>query len=346
MHLLLSELSENHHEALLALLAYAAALPAQKVTVLAPPTLASLYTALAEVNHFIPFEGWDASLKAHLSQSGVTHVIHVTAYGREPLRLAQHLKGLPQVGLIHNTEKLHRFSWLQWRLCRHLRHLFVLRPGLLRGVSSSYPIAYLPIHFLPPSFRRLIPQAPLPEGPHYIAIPGRIEYKRRDYDTLLEALRHLRAPERFRFLLLGPREAPHSDYPDLAVRLQKAGYLALFISFSGVIDFPRYHALIQQCKAVLPLVHLDPAKAKAYLRHQIMGAFPLAHLHRKPLLLPKTFSKEPDLQDSSFFYDSPHTLAQRLEALTADALPTSALYQRFTWSIEPYVALFRQALQS
>ncbi len=345
MHLLLAELSNNHHEALLALLAYTAALPAQQVTVLAPPSTASLYTALAEVHHFIPFSGWEPLLRDQLHQSPFTHVFHVTAYGREPLKLAQHLEPLPQVGLIHNTQKLQRFSWLQWRLRRYLKHFFVLRPGLLGGISKTYPLSYLPIHFCPPSFYRLIPPSPLPHGSIYIAIPGRIEYKRRDYFSLIEALRHLKGRDRFRFLLLGPSEAPHSDYPDLATRLEQVGYADLFIRFAEVIDFPRYHAYIQQSRAVLPLVHLEPAKAKPYLRYQIMGAFPLAHLYKKPLLLPQAFADEPDLEDSSFFYDSPQALAQRLEALAAGDLPLSSLYQRFTWDLAPYVETLRQALQ-
>ncbi len=349
MRILISELSENHHETLLALIAYAAALSPEAICVVAPPSWGNLYQSLSEVQLLLPYEGSErlGALVQSIQAFRPAVLIHTTAYGREPLALAKALSHIPQVGVVHNIRKLRRFSYLQWRLIRRLRAFFVLRPRLHERIPSLYrsSAAYLMSHVYPTSLERQVPEQILPKGPVYVAIPGRIEYKRRDYEGLLEALRFLRAPERFRFLLLGPAAAEYSDYMVFEKGLRRGGWQELFISFTEVIPFPAFHGYLRASAAVLPLIHpWRNHTQRTYLRDQISGAFSAAQAHQKPLLLHRDFVNEPDLADCGFFYGSSAELAHLLDYLACGKLPLDGLYRGSWWSMEASLAQFRWGL--
>ena len=351
MRLLISEPTENHHETALALIAYAAALRPEAIGVLGPPLWASLYQDLSEVTVFIPYKG-----RAHLDEVikkikafCPTHILHATAYGREPLALARAFSGIAQAGVIHNLAKLKRFSWLQWRMLGHLRFFWVLRPGLYERLPERYRTRadYLWVGTYPPSLEARIPPI-IPEVDRvWIAIPGRIEYKRRDYRMLLEVLERLRQRERFQFVLLGASEGAHSDHADFSRLVREKHREENFISFSGVVPFPLYHAYLRLSLAVLPLIHPHRyAEHKVYLDEQISGSFPMAQAHRKPLFLHRSFAGERDLADCSFFYDDADGLAYLLESLAEDRLEMQHLYSGGWYSFEDGLRRFRRGVEA
>ncbi len=351
MRILISEPTENHHETALALVAYAAALGADAIGVLGPPQWASLYRSLSEVTVFLPYEGkahFEAA-KKKVKEFRPTHIIHATAYGREPLALARAFPSVGQAGVIHNLAKLRRFSWLQWRMLGHLRFFWVLRPGLYHRVPKRYRFRSdsLWVGVYPASLEAQIPSI-APEGDRvWVAIPGRVEYKRRDYRMLLDVLEWLRGRERFQFILLGPSGGPYSDYADFFRRVREKGWAAHFLSFSEVVPFPLYHAYLRVARAILALIHPHQySQHKVYIDEQISGAFPMAQAHRKPLFLHRSFSGERDLADCSFFYEDAKELVQLLNLLAEGALEMSHLYQGEWFSFEEGLRCFRRGLEA
>ncbi len=351
MRLLISEPTENHHETALALVAYAAALRPEAIAVLGPPLWASLYQSLPEVSFFIPYEGKAQFEKVtqNIKAFRPTHILHATAYGREPLALAKAFSGIAQAGVIHNLAKLKRFSWLQWRMLGYLRFFWVLRPGLYERLPERYRARsdYLWVGAYPPSLEAQIPPLTPDANRVWIAIPGRIEYKRRDYRMILEVLERLRAREGFQFVLLGASQAAYSDYADFFRLVREKRWEANFISFSEMLPFPLYHAYLRVSRAVLPLIHPHRyAEHRVYIDEQISGSFPLAQAHRKPLFLHRSFSSERDLADCSFFYDDADGLAHLLDSLAEDSLEMHHLYCGGWYSFEDGIRRFRRGLES
>jgi len=351
MRLLISEPTDNHHETALALVAYAAALGPEAIGVLGPTLWASLYQSLSEVTTFIPYEGrtrFDEVIKK-IKAFRPTHILHATAYGREPLALAKAFSGTGQAGVIHNLAKLKRFSWLQWRMLGYLGFFWVLRPGLYERLPERYRDRsdYLYVGAYPPSIEAQIPPIAPEADRVWIGIPGRVEYKRRDYRMLLEVLDQLRQRERFQFILLGASEGAYSDHADFSRLVRQKHWEANFISFSKVVPFPLYHAYLRMSRAILPLIHPHRyAEHRVYIDEQISGSFPMAQAHRKPLLLHQSFAGERDLADCSFFYDNVEDLVHLLDLLAADRLEIHHLYRGEWHSFEDGLNRFRRGLEA
>jgi hypothetical protein len=344
--LLFIEPSPNHHETLLALIGYAAALPEPKeISVAAPPAFQKLYESLAEVQAFQAINGSKTlpDLLAYIRQQNFTHLIHNTAYGPFALRVAWQVRQAVQVGIVHDTEKLHRCSAAGWGVALRLDHFWVLRQRLWERLPLWWRKKSRPFRLatLPPSLLRQIPSIPKPSEERWFAIPGRIEFKRRSYLDLVEALSSTPPPKGWRFLLLGPAEAPYSDWPFLRRKLEETGLLPYFVSFPEGLDFATYHGYLRACEAVLPLIHPTTPYWKNYRSYQIAGAFSLAFTHKKPLLLHKTFADEPDLRDASWFYESPRDLLHILQQ-DKEALPS--LYQNSYWDKEIGIEVLRCSL--
>ena len=350
MRVLISELSANHHDTALALIAYAAALKPEAIAVAAPPLWEGLYRSLSEVDRFLPYEGREnfRRFMDRVRSFRPTHLVHVTAYGKEPLALASACSDTAQVGVVHNLAKLRRFSWIQWRMMQYIRFFWVLRPGLYRRLPEKYRMRsdYLWTGVYPASLEAQIPAVQGEKGKVYICIPGRVEYKRRDYRMLLEVLERLEGRERFQFILLGPAVGTHSDYADFFSRIQGRGWEEVFVSFSEIVPFPLYHAYVRMSQAVLALIHPNRYREhRVYFDSQISGAFPMAQAHQKPLFLHRSFAGEAELEDCSYFYDTSDDLVRLLESLAAGSLDAGHLYRGNWFSFEEGLRRFRRGLE-
>ncbi|MCS7152553.1 MAG: hypothetical protein N2253_08115 [Bacteroidia bacterium] len=329
MRFLLIETSDNHHETLLSLIAYAKLQPfPTKVYVAAPPAYESLYASLGEVDGFFSLAQDGQALNEWIKAMGIEVIFHNTAYGHAVWKLMRRLPPLPQVGIIHDTEKLHRPSWLGWQIAWKLKKFFVLREKLQKDLPSFWRKKAHTLHLaeLPLSLWQKLPPISKPAGEKWFAIPGRIELKRRAYlDLIHELVKGDIAPE-WKFLLLGPAEAAYSDWPRIQNELRRYGLLSAFKVFPQGLSFPAYHAYLRVCEGILPLIHPGIPYFSKYLRYQITGAFSLAFIHRKPLFLHEAFALEEDLQDAAFFYSSPSQLIELLRAY-----PECPLYQKQFW---------------
>jgi len=206
---------------------------------------------------------------------------------------------------------------------------------------------YLWTGVYPASLEAQIPAVQGAEGKVYICIPGRVEYKRRDYRMLLEVLDRLEGREQLRFTLLGPAAGRHSDYADFFSRIQERGWEEIFISFSDIVPFPLYHAYLRMSQAVLALIHPNRYREhRDYLDSQISGAFPMAQAHRKPLFLHRSFAGEAELEDCSYFYDTSDDLVRLLKSLAAGSLDAGHLYRGSWFSFEEGLRRFRRGLEA
>ncbi len=332
MRILCIEPSENHHETLLAWIAGAARInPRPQLYVVTQPAFQTLYAQLEEVEGWFPLPSEACDVRQLAKRISATHVFHNTAYGRYTHQLISCLRSLPHVGIVHNTAKLRRLSWMGWRIARRLEHFWVLRHGLWAALPRWWRRKSTPLLLtqLPPSLEAQIPPLSVPDGQRWFAIPGRVECKRRAYSELIEVLQRNPPPSGWRFLLLGPANARYSDWPSLHALLEESELGHHFVTFPEGLDFPSYHAYLRASEAILPLIHPTTPYWQAYLRSQITGAFSLAFTHRKPMLLHKAFATEADLADASLFYE---TTDELLSLLREGPISRAALYQSERWN--------------
>ncbi|HEA20663.1 hypothetical protein LCGC14_1632690 [marine sediment metagenome] len=200
------------------------------------------------------------------------------------------------IGVLHNTQKL-QSSQTQRIISKKVKHYFVLNDALLptREISNTIKVqSFYPIFF--PKYEKV---PVYKQNQIWIGIPGRIDYKRRDYDFLINALEQASVLERVNFLILGKVDRTTPDGNRLIESIEKSGKLKNFKLFHSFIDNPDFHGYLSACDYIMPLLRPN----QEYLGSKISGAFNLAFAHKKPMLCNSFFEAIPDLRENSLFYD-------------------------------------------
>src|SRR5690606_6018145 len=108
-------------------------------------------------------------------------------------------------GVLHGINKL-KGSFTQKKINRKIKNYFLLNDYVLDNLKkTSYPSdlrfeTYYPIDF--PDFPNP-PDINKNDREFWIGIPGQVEYKRRDYEGLVNAVSKITCKKSIRFLLLG-----------------------------------------------------------------------------------------------------------------------------------------------
>lgn len=273
-------------------------------------------------------------IRQQIIQNGIREVILNTAQSGLAANFCTlpFPKSLRMAGTLHDLGKL-QGSGTQRRIHRRIRHYFVLNDYLLKhpAVSQNPRLhfqSYYPIYFPPSSMS-------IPKPPHetWIAVPGKLEYRRRDYGLLIETLAGMphEKTKNLRFFLLGQGDHPYGDRRDFLYQAERRGLQSLFITWGDRVSEAELHASIQACDWVMPLTSGKSSTGADYLHRQISGAFNLAFGFQKPLIMHQDFAIHEDFQGRSRFYEAP-ALGSVLESLGAkDPLVP---YQEEKWSLE------------
>ena len=226
-------------------------------------------------------------------------------------------RGRRLVGVVHNILKL-RDSTGQKIISRRIRRYLVLNDYLLDNRDDDLAVAldwFYPIFF--PPYEAVDPGKD--PGELWACVPGRIDFKRRDYQGLLITLAGGGVPPGLRILFLGGFEnaATRARMADLVTA---TGNPERFTFLEGFTDHGTFQSYLTASDLVLPLLHPGTERFHEYSGVQISGAFNLAFAHRVPLLMERSFERYAAFARNSFFYDLddlPGTLAR----LAADPAP-------------------------
>lgn len=223
------------------------------------------------------------------------------------------------VGLLHQTSNANK-SFVPSKI----KKFFVLNDCLLESlktytdkpISSFYPI------FFPESTVKLIPKK---EGDVWIAIPGKVEKQRRDYEFLLHELTKQGLDSRIKLIFLGRAQSKNGYGQSIkdGIKAQLQDGQSLFWDNyveSGVID-----AYLSQTDYILPLVHFDN-----YL-DKITGTYNLAFAYKIPMLMEEAFSAYDDFDKNAIFYKG-DGLVSLMNSLVN--LPKKDVYLDVKWSFE------------
>ena len=237
-------------------------------------------------------------------------------------------------GVLHNIKKL-KSSFTQSLISIKIKKYFVLNDNLGEKVSGNKKIrlqSFYPIYF--PNFPYILNK---PKKEIWLVIPGSIDYHRRDYDSIIKALKKSGKVKNLKIILLGRINESSEEHKKLWENISNNNLQHYFITFQSFIPNDVFHAYIKQADFIVPLLKLD----SDYLTYKISGSFNLAFAYKKPLLSHKFFSTIPDIAANSIFYDS-ETLGHLLGSIKNMEIDLNDFYSEKKWDFdyqkEKYIA--------
>lgn len=276
-------------------------------------------------------------IRSYIIKNSIDTVIFNTAGGPlvRMLTMMPYPARVRFAGTLHSLHKL-KGSVTQKLISRRIKKYFLLDRHLKdkakeysrRGLSfeSYYAMFYMPFPDQPAIHK--------PMGETWIAIPGVVEYVRKDYKSLAEALAKLPEPLPLKFLLLGSSFHKSGDGADFTSLIERLNVKNYFKFWEGFVSNEEFHAYGKVSDAVMPLIHPKDGERNVYIDYQISGAWNLAFAYKKPLLLAAPFKQVKDLNRYGVFYDV-DKLAELLKSLPELlARLDTGLYEDEPWQFE------------
>jgi len=239
-------------------------------------------------------------IRRTLKSKNIRNVIINTASNEIIAKLVNILPvSISVVGIIHSLKKLNN-SFSQTLINHRIKKYFVLNDYLLNYIPQLEDTrfeSFYPIYF--PEYNYTIPKA---ENDFWVAIPGQIEFKRRDYLGLVHSLQKANLDKQIKILFLGNSCSQHSDAPKIKEMIKNDALNNNLVFFRQYIDPMILFAYIKQSDLILPLLNPGVAYYPDYINNQISGTFNLSFAFNIPMLLHSDFSGIDDFDISSIYY--------------------------------------------
>ena len=261
-------------------------------------------------------------LRALLDAIGADTAVFNTAQGA----VVRDFTLLPQggrrlAGVLHNIHKL-RDSRGQRLISRRIKRYLVLNDYLLENRDDRLDLT---LGWFYPIFFPQVEGVPVDKQPgeFWAAVPGKIDFQRRDYRGLLQGMVDTELPANLKFLMLGPYENDdvRREVQELAATTGQPGR---FRFFDGFVENATLQSYLKASDLVLTLLHPGTERFGEYSRIQITGSFNLAYGHKVPLLMENFFARYRAFVGNSIFYGK-DDLVPTLARLAADPGPIAPL---------------------
>lgn len=253
-------------------------------------------------------------LKKLFGKNKVKTVVFNTASSRLEVILLSHLlkRKVKLFGILHNLKKVnHSFS--QKLINKAIKKFFVLNDFLLDSVkledSSLQLKAFYPIFF--PAYKSTAPAKPKEEI--WISIPGKLDFGRRDYFLVAEALQRTQTKSNLKILLLGSTNSNDPKSQEFLDHVKTHDLQDNFIMFDAFLDNDTFHDYIKKSDYIL--IPLDSV-GDNYAKHKIMGCYNQAFGYKKSLISPNGLEHIPDIESHSIFYSGVNGLAEVFEQIS------------------------------
>ncbi len=256
-----------------------------------------------EAVDYVPFAagGWrtwrDAlHLRRLLAQQKVDLVVFNTAEGRRVRNFCL-LPGRmpPRLGVLHNGHKLGA-SFTQRCIERRVRDYLVLSEFIAKQAPRRRGVRVTPFY---PIYFPAVPHVPR-RAAFSVVVPGRIDFRRRDYELLLTVAAAGDLPSDLHFVLLG--DGSSRDGAVLRERLQRLGVAQRFTVFDHFVDQSILLGETAAADLVLPLLTPRMQEHPQYLTGKISGAYNLAYGLAVPMLLHESFGDITELARGGVFF--------------------------------------------
>ncbi len=198
-------------------------------------------------------------------------------------------------GTIHNLRKLTQ-STGQKIISLKVKKYFVIAAYLkerfpaVKGLSCE---SFNPV-FIPDHERMEIEK---PENEIWIAIPGSLDFKRRDYAALFQEKPY---DPRIRFVLIGNSRG--CDGPVVRKMIEEAGLERNFILFDQYVENGPFYSYASACDYIMPLIHEGTEGFENYLRYKTTGTLLTALGLQIPMLCDAAFGQLEDFKGHALYY--------------------------------------------
>ncbi|MEI8280552.1 MAG: hypothetical protein WCG87_12390 [Bacteroidota bacterium] len=310
----------------------------------------------ADENIFFDFENtseWQRlkliwQIRKYIVSHDIDTIIFNSTHGRtiRNLTLLPYPSGTRMAGTLHGINKL-KGSLTQKIISKQIGNYYLLNDYLVENLKL---VPHKGLHFqsfYPIFFPKFGSEPQVSKNAHeiWIGIPGHIEYKRRDYETLVRSFAAMPQKPNYKFLLLGNGDHTHGNGTELRSLIEELGVSEHFIFWHGYMANDEFHARLKLCDAIMPLIHPINEDLKKYLNDQISGSYNLAFAYKKPLLMHRYFEKYADFQENALFYDMDNmgTVLAQFPILTEQQ--KGHFYQNPKWSLEYQAEKYLSLLQ-
>ena len=231
------------------------------------------------------------SLRSFILQSNTEKVVLNTAQGNRALKfLSQWFpRRIHFFGILHNTSKL-KTSFGQKIINRNVKSYFVLSKYVYLSAQQYKNISFQ--YFNPaffPTFESQKSEAPHKGDEMWIVVPGSLEYKRRDYDFLINFSKNA-SLDNVKFILLG--NSDKGDGKEILDKLKEYQLEKYFTVFSGFVPNYLFSYYLRKADFLLPLINPGLSEFNSYTKYKISGMFPLSFAYHVPLLCHRIFQEE------------------------------------------------------
>lgn len=271
------------------------------------------------------------NLKKRLKKEGIKTVVFNTASSRLEVILLSYLlrKNISLFGVLHNLKKVnHSFS--QKLINKSIKNFFVLNDFLEDStyledrslkLQSFYPI------FFPKYSATSLKK---PKGEIWISIPGKLDFGRRDYSLVAEALQQVNTKTNLKFLILGNSNSENPKNQEFFEFIKVNGLQDNFITFDSFLDNNSFHDYLKKSDYIL--IPLDSV-GDNYSMYKIMGCYNQAFSYKINLISPTGLNHIPDIKNHSIFYDGVKELSKILEKINQGEINKKE-YEESKWSFE------------
>jgi hypothetical protein len=247
-------------------------------------------------------------LYRQLRKNRIQIAIFNTASSRLEVILLGHLlrRKVDLFGILHNLKKVnHSFS--QKLINKAVKHFFVLNDFLQDSIplkDNSIKIkSFYPIFF--PEYENPLPVKP--EDEVWISIPGKLDFGRRDYYLVAEALESMPTKTNLKILILGNTYLKEPKNKEFLEYLKERNLLDYFITFEDFLENDAFHGYLKNSDYILiPLRSVGDN----YAKFKIMGSYNLAFGYEINLISPQGLEHIQDMASHSLFYEDAKELSE------------------------------------
>jgi len=219
-------------------------------------------------------------------------------------------------GILHIADRL-LSSTTQKIISRKLKKYFVLSHYILKNIKAINISGLKFGVFYPLKINYKSRGKKKSDDKFVISIPGEISPYRKSYFGLIEILRKHKdeLPVNVKFELLGTVRIDEGKA--VIEKIYEYGLNDYFILYNKFIPDEKYYEQCELADIIMPLIHPDVDNFENYLKYQITGAYDIAYIFKKPLIMHSSFKIIDDFNGFTVYYDEDN-LIEILNTISKD----------------------------
>jgi hypothetical protein len=252
-------------------------------------------------------------LAANLHKNKFTHCLINTAEGKvsKYFCIFNKLFGIKNIGIIHNANKIQNPGFTQRSILKRLDHVLVLSDFIKDSLNEKNVQVFYPVFQFKNSNSRIKNQHQL-----VISIIGNVEFKRRDYQFLINFLSQHKdkLQDRICFKIIGNASA--QEGPLLIKRVEDEKLSSFFQFFNQRLSDDQMNHELDSSDLIFPLITPSIKIFNDYLKYKISGAYNLSYASHIPMIIHDRFSALDDFKHGNYFFSNEKDLLNLLLSLS------------------------------